>query len=242
MEYLIVNGELYHHGIKGQKWGVRRYQNADGSLTNAGKRRYGSTEAFEAHQKYKAANKAYNKSFDKAYWLNAPYSMSKKRREASKKRWEDVYDKLTDLDSAKKEYRTEKGKSDLKKTLGKVNKEREEVLSAREVSKAKLNAKMQKKIMSGKMTNEEAESRRKDYDYTTDLVNKGYDRYASTIENFKTMKIASINDPSIKKSSEYKSAGKAYCKQKFSDSSYGGRSVTVLSYVLDAAIDDNNKR
>lgn len=37
--------ELYHHGIKGQKWGVRKYQNADGSLTNAGRLRYqdGST-------------------------------------------------------------------------------------------------------------------------------------------------------------------------------------------------------
>lgn len=32
--------ELYHHGIKGQKWGVRRYQNSDGSLTAAGKERY----------------------------------------------------------------------------------------------------------------------------------------------------------------------------------------------------------
>ena len=30
--------ELYHHGIKGQKWGVRRYQKEDGSLTNAGKK------------------------------------------------------------------------------------------------------------------------------------------------------------------------------------------------------------
>ena len=29
--------ELYHHGILGQKWGVRRYQNADGSYTEAGK-------------------------------------------------------------------------------------------------------------------------------------------------------------------------------------------------------------
>jgi hypothetical protein len=33
-------GELYHHGIKGQKWGVRRFQNKDGSLTPAGRRRY----------------------------------------------------------------------------------------------------------------------------------------------------------------------------------------------------------
>lgn len=32
--------ELYHHGILGQKWGVRRFQNADGSYTAAGKKRY----------------------------------------------------------------------------------------------------------------------------------------------------------------------------------------------------------
>ena len=33
-------GELCHHGIKGQRWGIRRFQNKDGSLTPAGKRRY----------------------------------------------------------------------------------------------------------------------------------------------------------------------------------------------------------
>lgn len=49
--------ELYHHGIKGMKWGVRRYQNADGSLTSAGKRRYdvenARAEVKKARQKVK---------------------------------------------------------------------------------------------------------------------------------------------------------------------------------------------
>lgn len=35
--------ELYHHGIKGQRWGVRRYQNPDGSYTGEGRRRYQKT-------------------------------------------------------------------------------------------------------------------------------------------------------------------------------------------------------
>ena len=36
----IYPSELYHHGVKGQKWGVRRYQNPDGSLTTAGYKKY----------------------------------------------------------------------------------------------------------------------------------------------------------------------------------------------------------
>lgn len=37
-----MDNEFNHHGIKGMRWGVRRYQNEDGSLTSAGKKRYKS--------------------------------------------------------------------------------------------------------------------------------------------------------------------------------------------------------
>lgn len=35
------NGNIFHHGIKGQRWGVRRFQNKDGTLTPLGEERYG---------------------------------------------------------------------------------------------------------------------------------------------------------------------------------------------------------
>lgn len=53
----IRSDELMHFGVKGMRWGVRRYQNPDGSLTPAGRKRYGSRENFEYHQKLKRAKR-----------------------------------------------------------------------------------------------------------------------------------------------------------------------------------------
>lgn len=39
--YNAMNNEIRHYGVLGMKWGVRKYQNADGTLTAAGKKRYG---------------------------------------------------------------------------------------------------------------------------------------------------------------------------------------------------------
>ena len=41
---------LMHHGILGMKWGIRRYQNPDGTLTSAGKARYGDVTKMSAKQ------------------------------------------------------------------------------------------------------------------------------------------------------------------------------------------------
>lgn len=55
---------LRHFGIKGQKWGVRRYQDDTGRLTPAGKRRYGNNpEKFEKDFGTEALRRAYNPTY-----------------------------------------------------------------------------------------------------------------------------------------------------------------------------------
>ena len=68
----LERNHLKHHGILGQKWGVRRYQNEDGTLTDAGKQRYSKSDSSlknaEKHGKnaldeYEQINRKYEKLY-----------------------------------------------------------------------------------------------------------------------------------------------------------------------------------
>lgn len=57
--------ELYHWGVKGMKWGVRRYQNSDGTLTAAGQKRYARDAREKEYDKYDSESGTYYKSSKK---------------------------------------------------------------------------------------------------------------------------------------------------------------------------------
>lgn len=76
--------DLMHHGIKGMKWGIRRYQNEDGSLTSTGKVRY-------AKKEWKNASKEFNKSQRKNNF-GMRMVQDRKNKEEKAKKVNDAYD------------------------------------------------------------------------------------------------------------------------------------------------------
>ena len=136
-DYVIAydeNGQLYisHHGIKGQKWGVRRFQNPDGTWTDAGKKRYLNEDGTlnkrgikrEAKAEYKQKMRDINKRYtdvDKKHDVEQfkirqdtnlfNYSQQQAKHVKNEYNRSQSQNKLTQeaLD-AKREYRTKIGK------------------------------------------------------------------------------------------------------------------------------------
>lgn len=120
---------LAHYGIKGMKWGVRRYQNKDGSLTAAGKKKYKSQgerlraknpERYETIKNYRkmkiqkapSSKDAPHGAATKGWWKNAPVDVvgramdrevkaSRKYGNKIRKKWVDIHNAAADLNAPK---------------------------------------------------------------------------------------------------------------------------------------------
>lgn len=109
---------LAHYGVPGMKWGHRK-----ALPISAQRARYDA-----AKQQYKADNKSYRKSFNKAYSYSSRHPISqyvgKKQKAESNRLWEDAYDKVTQANksrSAMKQAKNER-KQNIKNTYNDIKK------------------------------------------------------------------------------------------------------------------------
>lgn len=111
----LYGTELYHHGIKGMRWGVRRYQNYDGTYTQAGLKRYGVTKDAldKAKSNYESVNARYKSGEATKLERNHAKNLYKKASKLEKKQYKQL----------KRDNRADKGKEMYEdgKTIESVN-------------------------------------------------------------------------------------------------------------------------
>ena len=157
---VVYSDELCHYGIRGMRWGIRRYQNSDGSLTTAGRKRYSTCKHHSIFTRKKTTSKVKTKPAEEKPKQKSVSEMSDAELNAflNRKRLEQQYYQL--MATPQKKSAVTKGKEMVGKALENAAQDTLTQIAKYAMAKS-VNKVLGDNVVNAKVTDKEKEAKNK---------------------------------------------------------------------------------